>query len=56
MYSQMSLSASSPSRKSIWAQMMLATSSLTSLPRMMMRSLSSRLKISEVGLPIWFWA
>src|SRR3546814_7219807 len=56
MYSQMSLSSSSPSRNSIWAQMMLEMSSLTSVPRMMIRSFRSRLKISEVGLPMLLWA
>ena len=50
MYSQMSLASSSPSRYSSWAQMMLAMSSLTSVPRKMIRSFSSRLKISDGGV------
>ena len=46
MYSQMSLAASSPSRYSSWAQIWLAISSLTSVPSMITRFFSSRLKTS----------
>ena len=50
MYIQMSLPGSSASRKRSCAQIWLATSSLTSVPSMMMRLLSRRLKMSACGL------
>ena len=43
MYRWTSALASSDWRKSIWATMALATSSLTAVPRKMMRSCSRRL-------------
>jgi hypothetical protein len=49
----MSLSGSSLSRKSSWAMMMLAMSSLTAVPRKMMRSLSRREKMSQPRSPRW---
>ena len=52
MYSQTSWSDSSPARCNSCAQMTLAMSSSTSVPRKMMRSRRRRLKISWVGLTI----
>ena len=49
----MSLSGSSLSRNSSWAMMMLAMSSLTAVPRKMIRSLSSREKMSQPRSPRW---
>ena len=50
MYIQMSLPGSSASRNRSCAQIWLAMSSLTSVPNMMMRLLSNRLKISVWAL------